>query len=143
MSGSSTSENTPLINDIAPKGPPGPLDISKTTRYSILLGVWMATFLSSANMTLVPTMLPSISSEFRKSHQASWLGTAYLLATCTFTPLYGRLSDVMGRRSAAQTAVLFGGIGTIACGLSSSMEMLIVSRFIAGIGGGGVSTMAA
>ncbi|THU83961.1 MFS general substrate transporter [Dendrothele bispora CBS 962.96] len=87
-------------------------------------------------------MLPSISSEFHKSHQASWLGTAYLLATCTFTPLYGRLSDVMGRRAAAQTAVFFAGFGTIACGLSSNMELLIASRFIAGIGGGGVSTIA-
>ena len=66
----------------------------------------------------------------------------------------------MGRRGAAQTAVLFAGLGTLACGLSTSMEMLIVSRFvgpstlvvtdfefisgeqIAGMGGGGVNTIA-
>ncbi|KAE9392963.1 vacuolar amino acid permease [Gymnopus androsaceus JB14] len=144
------SEYSPLLGDTRTKPSGdidarqvGPLEISTTTRYLILLGVWTATFLSSANMTLVPTMLPSISSEFQKSHQASWLGTAYLLATCTFTPLYGRLSDVMGRKSATQTAVLFGGLGTIACGLSTNMEMLVASRFITGIGGGGISTMAA
>ncbi|GAW03957.1 vacuolar amino acid permease [Lentinula edodes] len=98
--------------------------------------------IQSVNMSLVPTMLPSISSEFQKSHQASWLGTAYLLATSTFTPLYGRLANVLGRRGAAQVAVLFTGLGTVACGLSTNMEMLIASRFLAGIGGGGINTIA-
>ncbi|ESK89112.1 vacuolar amino acid permease [Moniliophthora roreri MCA 2997] len=141
----SSTEREPLLSPSHPrKAAKGlaPHEISKSMRYGILAGVWMATFLSSVNMTLVPTMLPSISSQFQKSHQASWLGTSYLLATCTFTPLYGRLSNVMGRRGAAQTAVLFAGLGTLACGLSTSMEMLIVSRFIAGIGGGGVNTIA-
>ncbi|KAG7086848.1 hypothetical protein E1B28_002769 [Marasmius oreades] len=136
----STAEREPLISER--KKQLGPHEIPTSVRYGILAGVWLGTFLSSVNMTLVPTMLPSISSQFEKSHQASWLGTAYLLSTCTFTPLYGRLSNVMGRRGAAQTAVFFAGFGTLACGLSTSMEMLIVSRFIAGIGGGGVNTIA-
>jgi len=55
---------------------------------------------------------------------------SYLLAICTFTPLYGRLCNVMGRRGANQTAVILAGIGTLACGLSNSMEMLIVARFV-------------
>ncbi|KAG7453193.1 MFS general substrate transporter [Guyanagaster necrorhizus] len=122
------------------KHPLGPLEISPSTRYGILAGIWTATFLSSVNMTLVPTMLPSISSNFHKSHQASWLGTSYLLATCTFTPLYGRLCNVMGRRGANQTAVLFAGLGTLACGLSTNMETLILARFISGMGGGGIFT---
>lgn len=56
--------------------------------------------------------------------------TSFLLATATFTPLYGRLCNVMGRKRAQQTAVLFMGIGTLLCGLSSSMEMLIAARFV-------------
>ncbi|KAG6334028.1 hypothetical protein ID866_5059 [Astraeus odoratus] len=52
----------------------GPLDIPRWTRYAILAGLWSATFLSVS--TLVATLLPSISSEFMKSNQASWLGTA-------------------------------------------------------------------
>ncbi|THH21457.1 hypothetical protein EW146_g100 [Bondarzewia mesenterica] len=87
-------------------------------------------------------VLPGISSEFHKSNQASWLGTSYLLATCTFTPLYGRLCNVMGRRGANQTAVLFAGLGTLACGLSNNMPMLIAARFLGGIGGGGIYTTA-
>ncbi|KAK0473934.1 major facilitator superfamily domain-containing protein [Armillaria novae-zelandiae] len=122
------------------KHPQGPLEISPSTRYGILAGIWTATFLSSLNLTLVPTMLPSISSNFHKSHQASWLGTSYLLATCTFTPLYGRLCNVMGRRGANQLAVLFAALGTLACGLSTNMETLILARFISGVGGGGIFT---
>lgn len=54
----------------------------------------------------------------------------YLLATCTFTPLYGRLCNVLGRKGANRTALFFAAAGVIMCGLSSSMEMLIVARFV-------------
>ncbi|KAF8801910.1 MFS general substrate transporter [Phlegmacium glaucopus] len=112
--------------------PLGPLEISSGSRYGILAGIWLAQFLS--------VLLPAISSDFNKSNEASWVGTSYLLATCTFTPLYGRLSDVMGRSGANRSAVLFATIGIIACGLSNSMQMLIISRFISGMGGGGIFT---
>ncbi|KIJ67341.1 hypothetical protein HYDPIDRAFT_180282 [Hydnomerulius pinastri MD-312] len=118
----------------------GPLEISKSCRRSILVGLWCATFLSALNTTLVATLLPSISSEFNASNQASWLGTSYLLAVCTFTPLYGRLSDVLGRRNANQLAVSMAAIGTLLCGCSRSMNMLIFARFLAGVGGGGLSS---
>ncbi|KAH8977413.1 MFS general substrate transporter [Lactarius hatsudake] len=119
---------------------PGPLEISRSTRHGILAGIWVATFLTVT--TLVATLLPSISSEFQKSNQASWLGTSYLLSTCTFTPLYGRLCDVMGRRGANQTAVILLAIGTLACGLSNNMSVLIAARFFSGMGGGGIMTTA-
>ncbi|KAF7314933.1 Vacuolar amino acid permease [Mycena indigotica] len=118
----------------------GPLEISASRRRRVLAGLWIGTFLGSLNLTLVPTMMPSISSEFQKFHQASWLGTAYLLATCTFTPLYGRLCNVMGRRAANHTAIFFAAAGTIGCGFSRNMESLIAARFLAGIGGGGLFT---
>ncbi|KAF8061802.1 vacuolar amino acid permease [Lyophyllum atratum] len=125
------------------RSPVGPLDISSRTRRRILFGIWLAQFLSALNLTLVPTMLPSISSDFNKANQASWLGTSYLLATCTFTPLYGRLCNAIGRRGANHSAVLFAAIGIFGCGWSSSMKMLIVSRFVSGIGGGGIFTTSA
>ncbi|KAJ7184647.1 MFS general substrate transporter [Mycena filopes] len=118
----------------------GPLELTASNRRGILAGIWLASFLGALNSTLVPTMMPSISSEFKKFHQASWLGTAYLLATCTFTPLYGRLSNVIGRRGANHVAIVFTAVGTVGCGLSRNMESLIAARFIAGIGGGGLFT---
>ncbi|TRM56999.1 major facilitator superfamily domain-containing protein [Schizophyllum amplum] len=124
----------------APPPCPGPCDLESRDRLGILVGAWTATFLSSLNTSLVPTMVPSISSEFQKSNQASWLGTSYLLATCTFMPLYGRLCDAMGRRRANQTAVVLTALGTLACGLAPNMELLILARFIAGLGGGGILT---
>lgn len=91
-------------------------------------------------------MLPEISSEYQRSNESSWVGTAYvatiqsfqyptppdryLLATCTFTPLYGRLCNAMGRRGANQSAVILSCMGILACGLSRSMKMLIISRFV-------------
>ncbi|EJD06151.1 vacuolar amino acid permease [Fomitiporia mediterranea MF3/22] len=139
---------TPLGASAAPvhqstkdiKAKPGPLEITRSNRYAILAGIWTATFLSSLNTTLVATLLSSISSEFKRANQASWLGTSYLLATCTFTPLYGRLCNVMGRRGANQLAVASAAIGTLACGLSQNMETLIVARFLSGLGGGGIFT---
>lgn len=119
---------------------PGPRDISRSTRYGILVGLWSATFLSSLNTTLVATLLPSISSDFNKAHEASWLGTSYLLAVCTFTPLYGRLCNIMGRRSANQLAVCITALGTLFCGFSTNMEMLVAARFLSGMGGGGIAT---
>ncbi|KAJ6523477.1 major facilitator superfamily domain-containing protein [Mycena vulgaris] len=117
----------------------GPLEISASNRRGILAGIWLGNFLGGIYLIRL-LVIPSISSEFQKFHQASWLGTAFLLATCTFTPLYGRLCNVMGRRGANQTAILFAAVGTIGCGLAPNMESLILARFIAGIGGGGVST---
>lgn len=138
------TERDPLIANAAnltqDHRPPGPRDISRSTRYGILVGLWSATFLSSLNTTLVATLLPSISSDFNKSHEASWLGTSYLLAVCTFTPLYGRLCNIMGRRGANQLAVCIAALGTLLCGFSNNMGMLIAARFLSGMGGGGIIT---
>ncbi|KAL1746467.1 major facilitator superfamily domain-containing protein [Schizophyllum fasciatum] len=117
----------------------GPCELAGRDRMGILVGAWIATFLS-VRQALRHRLVPSISSEFHKSNQASWLGTSYLLATCTFMPLYGRLSDAMGRRAANQTAILLTALGTLACAVAPNMELLILARFIAGLGGGGIMT---
>ncbi|KAF7314937.1 Vacuolar amino acid permease [Mycena indigotica] len=140
---SMSTERDPLLPKPTPddaKQRVGPLEISAATRRWILAGMWLGTFLGALNLTLVPTMMPAISSEFQKFHQASWLGTANFLASCTFTPLYGRLCNVLGRRRAYQLAIVLTGAGAVGCGLAQSMEGLIAARFIAGMGGGGVFT---
>ncbi|GJJ15436.1 hypothetical protein Clacol_009714 [Clathrus columnatus] len=121
----------------------GPLEISTSNKRVIVIITWFGVLLGTLNNTLGATLITSISSEFHASNQASWLGTSYLLATCTFSPLYGHLSDILGRRGANQTAIVFAGVGTLLCGLSPNFLTLIVSRFITGIGGGGVLMLAA
>ncbi|KAF7314935.1 Vacuolar amino acid permease [Mycena indigotica] len=136
----------------------GPLEISPATRRWILAGMWMGTFLGALNreliqhipshsiltlsflVTLVPTMMPAIASDFQKFNQASWLGTASFLAFCTFTPLYGRLCNALGRRRAYQLAIGLTGAGTLGCGLAPNMGGMIVARFVVGMGVGGVFT---
>lgn len=63
----------------------------------------------------------------------SWLGTSYLLSTATFTPLYGRLADIMGRRGAALLACSLFTVGTAICGLAPSMMSLIIGRLVCSV----------
>ncbi|KAH6899160.1 multidrug resistance protein [Coprinopsis sp. MPI-PUGE-AT-0042] len=114
--------------------PLGPLEISRRTRYAILLAVWTGAFLSVRRQTLVPT----------RSHQASWLGTSYLLATCTFTHrMYGRLCNALGRKEQTLLALTFCAAGILLCGLSRNMETLIAARFSRGLPQGFQSVFAA
>ncbi|KAI9466769.1 vacuolar amino acid permease [Lactarius psammicola] len=82
-----------------------------------------------------------IGNYFNKSNQASYIGTSYLLSVCCFTPLYGRLSDILGRRGAMLLGLTLFGAGTICCGIAPSMEALIAARAVAGMGGGGIMTV--
>ncbi len=107
----------------------------------VLFGVWIGVFLAALDATMVATLQATIASTFRKNNMASWLGTSYLLSVAAFQGLYGRLSDITGRRNATVFATVLFTIGTVLCGLANSMEMMIAGRAIAGIGGGGLTTM--
>ncbi|KAF7355174.1 Vacuolar amino acid permease [Mycena sanguinolenta] len=115
----------------------------------ILAGLWSAVFLGALGEFLItiPVLIldPIYSYHFRrdfnKSNQASYIGTSYLLSLCCFTPLYGRLSDILGRKGAMLLALFLFGSGTILCGMVPSMETLILARALAGMGGGGVMTV--
>lgn len=107
----------------------------------ILAAVWSAVFLGALDGTIVATLLSPIGAHFSQSNQSSYIGTSYLLSVCCFTPLYGRLSDIIGRRGAMLLALSLFGSGTLLCGIAPSMEILIIARAIAGMGGGGVMTV--
>ncbi|CAE6435084.1 unnamed protein product [Rhizoctonia solani] len=133
---SSSGTSTPSI--VKPSAINSP---SGTDLLWILGGLWSAVFLGALDTTIVATLVSPIGSYFQKSHQASYLGTSYLLSVCCFTPLYGRLSDIMGRKGAMLLALSLFGIGTLLCGIATSMEFLIFARAVAGMGGGGVMTV--
>lgn len=106
----------------------------------LLVAVWVPVFVASMDGTVTATLISSISSSFNASEQAQWLGSAYLLSVACFTPLYGRLADIIGRQNCMFTALTFFTTGTLLCGVSSSMNMLILARALAGMGGGGLTT---
>ncbi|KAJ7612101.1 MFS general substrate transporter [Roridomyces roridus] len=72
---------------------------------------------------------------------SSWIGMSYLLALCAFTPLYGRLANIIGRRPSICFAGTLFGVGTVLCGFATNMTQLIIFRALAGMGGGGMTVV--
>ncbi|MEN5083347.1 MDR family MFS transporter [Bosea sp. TWI1241] len=108
----------------------------------IMLGIMLAMFLAALDQTIVATAMPTIGRELGDVTHLPWVVTSYLLASTAVTPLYGKLADIHGRR-----VVLLGGIvifvlGSAACALAPSLWLLVVARFLQGLGGGGLIALA-
>lgn len=114
--------------------------ITPRKRSAILAAIWTGVFLGALDSTIVATLMSSISSSFGASNQISWLASAYLLSISATGALYGKLADLLGRRTSHLIALGFFTLGTLGCGLSQTMLQLILSRFLAGCGGGGIMT---
>ncbi|EEB93768.1 hypothetical protein MPER_07536, partial [Moniliophthora perniciosa FA553] len=88
--------------------------------------------------TIVATALPTIVSDLGGGRNYSWVGTAYLLAAAALSPLYGKLSDIIGRKPILYGCIVIFLIGSALCGAAQTMIWLIVCRAVQGIGGGGI-----
>ncbi|RUS29735.1 major facilitator superfamily domain-containing protein [Jimgerdemannia flammicorona] len=108
----------------------------------VFLGICISVFLSSLDQTIVSTALPRIASDFNALDQIGWVGTGYMLTSTAFLPLYGKFSDIFGRKAVFLFAIVIFEIGSILCGAAQNMIMLIIFRAIQGIGGGGIMAMA-
>jgi MFS family permease len=97
--------------------------------------------LSAMDQTIVVSSYGTIGSDLKGLNKTSWISTGYLLTVTSFQPLYGRASDIFGRKPALLSAYTIFGLGCLWCGLSRSMTELIVARAFAGIGGGGMTTV--
>lgn len=83
-----------------------------------------------------------IGSEFNAANTISWLTTSYLVTSTAFQPLYGRFSDILGRRACFFTATLTFLVGCLGCALAPDLVSLNLMRALTGLGGGGLMTMA-
>ncbi|RKP08347.1 major facilitator superfamily domain-containing protein, partial [Thamnocephalis sphaerospora] len=101
----------------------------------------LAILLAALDQTIVATAVERIAEEFGGREQISWVATAYLLTSTAFQPLYGRFSDIFGRRALILIAIIIFLAGSLGCGLAWSMVALIVFRAIAGIGGAGLMSL--
>lgn len=108
----------------------------------VLTGLMLGLFLAALDQTIVATALPTIVGEFGGLDHLSWVVTAYLLASTVTSPLYGKISDLYGRKVVFQTAIGLFLAGSILCGLSQNMAQLISFRAIQGLGAGGLIVMA-
>jgi Na+/melibiose symporter-like transporter len=99
----------------------------------------LSIFLVALDTVLIPTALPTIALSFQiRDSLYAWIGSAYLLANAASVPLWGKLSDVFGRKPVILTANLIFLAGSIICALSTNAIMLLAGRVVQGFGGGGV-----
>jgi MFS family permease len=99
-------------------------------------------FLSGFDGTITASTYAVIGSEFNAANTISWITTAYLITFTAFQPLYGRFSDILGRRACFFAATSTFLLGCLGCGLAPNIIFLNLMRGLTGIGGGGLITMA-
>ncbi|QLG74551.1 hypothetical protein HG535_0G04340 [Zygotorulaspora mrakii] len=117
------------------------LQISGARINAIMLSMYLGIFLAAIDNTIISTISAHIASEFNELPKISLVATAYLLSSATFQPLYGKVSDIFGRKPLLIFTNVAFLCGCLICSLSNSLWWLVFGRFIAGIGGGGVTSM--
>ena len=100
------------------------------------LGLAVCMVVSALDSVIVATAMPTISSAFNAGSIMSWVPSAYLLTSTCFQPLYGRFSDIFGRKAAFTVAMVVFMMGNLLAGFSKTIVQLIVFRGIGGAGGG-------
>src|SRR5580704_14730081 len=103
--------------------------------HTIIAGITLAMFLSALEQTIVAPALPAIGKSLGDIDDLSWVVTAYLLAATAATPLFGKLTDIHGRRHIMLLAIGIFIAGSVACALAPSIWLLVLSRGLQGVGG--------
>ena len=117
----------------------------------VLSGLMAGMFLAALDQSIVGVALPRITSELGGLDKLSWVVTAYLLTSTAATPLWGKISDIRGRRPMFQAAIVVFLIGSLICGFSPEIadflnvpgiNVMIAGRAVQGLGGGGLMALA-
>jgi len=108
----------------------------------VTVGVMLSLFMGSMEATVVATAMPTIATQLGGLELYSWVFSAYMLASTTTVPIYGKLSDVYGRRPVYAVAMVLFLIGSVLCAQSQSMAQLVTFRAIQGLGAGGLLPLA-
>lgn len=113
-----------------------------TNRTAVVVAVMLANFLSAIDLTIVGTAMPTIIGSLGGLPLMSWVFSGFLLASTVTVPIYGKLSDLYGRKSIFIISCLIVVIGSILCALSTTMVQLILFRVVQGLGAGGIMAVA-
>ncbi len=122
--------------------PPAPAPVSRRELYTVFAGLMLALTLASLDQNIVNTALPRIVSDLGGLAHLSWVVTAFMVTSTISTPLYGKLSDMYGRKPLFFTAITIFLVGSVLCGLAETMFQLILFRALQGLGAGGLITLA-
>ncbi|WP_166240522.1 MDR family MFS transporter [Paenibacillus turpanensis] len=112
------------------------MDRSKTNMKAAVLGLALALFMAALDQTIVATAMPTIVAELGGLEYFTWVFSAYMIATVVATPIFGKLSDMYGRKLFFLAGLIVFMIGSALCGLATTMTELIIYRAVQGIGGG-------
>jgi MFS family permease len=118
--------------------PPPPAYLEHASARRIVLGVLLTMLLAALDQVVVATALPTIAASLGDIENMPWVVTANLLSATAVTPLYGKLSDIHGRRTMLLIGIGIYAAGSLACALAPTMLMLILARTLQGLGGGGL-----
>jgi len=115
---------------------------NKTNRPIVLAAIMFAMFMGAIEGTIVSTAMPAIVGELGNFSLYSWVFSSYLLMNTVTVLIYGKLSDLFGRKPVLIVGIIIFLIGSFLCGLAQSMVMLIIFRFIQGVGAGAITPIA-
>jgi len=121
---------------------PAGAELSKRAKQGIILAIMLALFLGALDQTIVGTALPQIITDLSGANLYTWVVTIYLLSSTVTVPIYGKLSDMYGRKPLLLTGVGLFLIGSVLAGLSQNIEQLIIFRGIQGLGAGALFPIA-
>ena len=138
-SGATFSGATPA-EKLMPPIPPKTLTPAEAR--TIFAGLMLTVFLAALNQTIVATALPTMGRYFNDFENLSWIVTSYLLTSTAVAPLYGKLSDIHGRRTVMLISIGIFAAGSAACAAAPDMLSLVLGRALQGIGGGGILPVA-
>ncbi|KAG2003052.1 membrane transporter [Coprinopsis cinerea AmutBmut pab1-1] len=114
---------------------------SSRSYWAVVAPMAVGIFLSAMDGTIIVSSYASIGSELNELNNTSWIATSYLLTITSVQPLFGKLSDIFGRKSCLLFSYAVFALGCLFCGLSRNLTELIASRALAGVGGGGMTTI--
>ena len=121
---------------------PAGAELSKRAKQGIILAIMLALFLGALDQTIVGTALPQIITDLSGANLYTWVVTISLLSSTVTVPIYGKLSDMYGRKPLLLTGVGLFLIGSVLAGLSQNIEQLIIFRGIQGLGAGALFPIA-
>src|SRR5215469_13634611 len=116
--------------------------MSKQTIAFTLMGTMLVTFIATLDQTAVGTALPRIGADLEGFDQIAWVTAIYLLTMTVTIPIYGKLSDLFGRKPIFLGCLTVFLIGSALCGLAHSMPQIITFRALQGLGAGGLESIA-